>query len=360
MKNWKNIVVSPDTPLKDAMTKINASGIQVALILSPDYRLLGVLTDGDFRRAILMGKSLAVPVSEVMSTNPTTVIKNTPFEDIIALMRRTSLHHIPMVDEDQRVVGLVTLSELVGVVEHPNWIILMAGGLGTRLRPYTNDCPKPMLEITGKPILEIILERFIEQGFKHFFISINYKGEMIREYFGNGAHWGVTIEYLHEHEQLGTAGGLSLLQDTPNMPVIVMNGDLLTQVNFDSLLLFHNNHDVMATMAVRAYEFQVPYGVVALDGMSIQGIDEKPLHTFFVNAGIYVLSPHTLNYLPKNKFFDMPHLFEHLIALKQKTAAYPLQEYWLDIGSMNEFEKAQREWEKHSIVNRQLLEPLSR
>ena len=295
-----------------------------------------------------------------MNTHTTTVLTNTPREEILALMRQKLFHHVPIVDKDGCVVGLAMLNELVGIVERPNWVILMAGGLGSRLRPYTDECPKPLLEVTGKPILEIIIEHFIEQGFKNFFISINYKAEMLRDYFGTGARWGINIEYLHERDRLGTAGGLSLLQDTPTAPIIVMNGDLLTHVNFDNLLLFHTMNNAVATMAVRAYDFQVPYGVVSIDGVNINRIDEKPIHKFFVNAGIYVLSPNALGYLPSNTFFDMPHLFESLIAENQKTSAYPLREYWIDIGCLDEFERAQKEWERHSVVNRRLLETISK
>jgi NDP-sugar pyrophosphorylase family protein len=220
----------------------------------------------------------------------------------------------------------------------------MAGGLGTRLQPLTDECPKPLLMVNGKPILETILESFVEQGFKRIFLSINFKAEMIRNYFGAGERWGIQIEYLHENTCLGTAGALSLLPEKPTAPVIVMNGDLLTRTNFDNLLQFHITQGATATMVVREYDFQVPYGVVRLDGTRIDAIEEKPVHKFFVNAGIYALSPEALDYLPAGVFFDMPALFEHLITADKVTAAYPLREYWLDIGQLEEFERAQREW----------------
>jgi dTDP-glucose pyrophosphorylase len=344
MENWKDVIVSPETPLGDAIAKIDASGLQVALVLNADGTLAGVLTDGDIRRAILRGKGLQIPASETMNRTPTTVPASAPTDEKLTLMRRMTLHHLPLVDDTGRVVGLETLDELTGAVERLNWVVLMAGGLGTRLQPLTNKYPKPLLTVGGKPILETILESFVEQGFKRIFLSVNHKAEMIRNHFGAGEHWGVQVEYLHESIRLGTAGALSLLPERPTAPVVVMNGDLLTRINFNNLLQFHNTQGAVATMAVREYDFQVPYGVVRLNGASIEAIEEKPMQRFFVNAGIYALSPEALDHLPTKTMFDMPTLFEHLIAAGKTTAAYPLREYWLDIGRLEEFERAQREW----------------
>ncbi|MDO8438144.1 MAG: nucleotidyltransferase family protein [Nitrosomonadaceae bacterium] len=345
MENWKDVIVSPETPLGDAIAKIDASGLQVALVLNADGTLAGVLTDGDIRRAILRGKGLQIPVSETMNRTPTTVPASAPHDEKLTLMRRMTLHHLPLVNDTGRVVGLETLDELIGAVERLNWVVLMAGGLGTRLQPLTNECPKPLLTVGGKPILETILESFVEQGFKRIFLSVNHKAEMIRNYFGAGERWGVQLDYLHETSRLGTAGALSLLPGKPTTPIIVMNGDLLTRTNFGSLLQFHIAQGAAATMAVREYDFQVPYGVVRLNGTRIEAIEEKPVQEFFVNAGIYALSPEALDHLPIKTMFDMPTLFEHLIVAGKITAAYPLREYWLDIGQLEEFERAQREWD---------------
>ena len=347
MRNsWKEVSVSPETLLKDTIGKMNISGVQIAIVIDEDDHLLGILTDGNIRRAISGGKSLQVPVSEIMNQNPTVVPENTPRGKMLAIMRQNVFHHLPIVDEQSRVVGLVTLDELIGGIEQPNWVVLMAGGKGKRLLPLTENCPKPLLPIGGKPILESIIESFIEQGFKRIFLSVNYKAEMIRDHFGSGERWGVELEYLHESTQLGTAGALSLLKENPNEPIIVMNSDLMTNTNFVNLLQFHLAQEALATMAVCEYDFQVPFGVVQLDGTRIQEIEEKPVQKFFVNAGICVLSPEVLEYIPKDSFFDMPMLFEKLISAEKKTAAYPLNDSWLDIGKLEEFERAQKEWEK--------------
>ncbi len=347
MANWEEIVVSPTTTLDNAILKINSSGLQIAIVLDDEGILLGILTDGNIRRAILARKNLRVPVSEIMNHNPMTVTAKMPRDQMLAIMRQHVFHHLPIVDENKRLVGLVTLDELIGTSKRPNWVILMAGGQGKRLMPLTENCPKPLLNVGGKPILESIIESFTEQGFKRLFLSVNYKAEMIRNHFGTGDPWGAEVEYLHENTELGTAGSLSLLPDKPNDTIIVMNGDLLTHTNFDNLLRFHHSQKAVATMAVREYDFQVPFGVVKLDGTRIQGIDEKPLQRFFVNAGIYALSPNALDYIPAKSFFDMPTLFEKLIANEEKTVAYPLRENWLDIGRLEEFEKARQEWKKN-------------
>ncbi len=344
MANWTDVVVPPQMPLLEVIAKVTSSGLQVALVATPDDRLLGVVTDGNIRRALLAGRDLQVPVSEIMTVQPASVLASSSRSELLALMRQKGVHHLPLVDDAGRLVGLSTLDSLLGPAPRPNWVVLMVGGRGTRLQPLTDDIPKPLLRIGGKPILENILESLSEQGFRRVFFSVNYKAQMIRDYFGSGERWGVDVDYLHETTDLGTAGSLSLLPATPEAPIVVMNGDLVTLANFGSLLRFHEEQSAAATMAVREYELQVPYGVVQLGGDRIASIVEKPVHKFFVNAGIYVLSPEALAGIPAESFFDMTSLFEKLIAAGHTTAAYPLREYWLDIGQIEEFERAKREW----------------
>lgn len=344
MTDWQRLVVAPEATLRDAMSTIDATGVQLALVVSNDARLLGVLTDGDIRRAILRGSELSTPCREVMNPNPVTAPASTAPSELLAIMRTRVLHQIPLVDEARRVVGLVTIDTLIGATERTNWVVLMAGGLGQRLRPLTENCPKPMLPVGGKPILENILEAFVEHGFRRFFVSVNYMASVVRDYFGTGTRWGVKIEYLEEDTRLGTAGGLRLLPERPTEPLFVMNGDLLTRVRFDSMLNFHIEHNAVATMAVREYDMQVPYGVVRTDGSVISAIEEKPVQKFYVNAGIYTLSPEALDCVPGEGYFDMPELFQRLMQSGRRTAAYPVREFWLDVGRVEEFERAQQEW----------------
>lgn len=342
--NWKDTVVAPATPLGTAIARIDSAGLQIALVLDGNGQLAGILTDGDVRRAILASRSLEAPVAEAMNRNVTTVAERADQREMLAVMRRKVIHHLPLVDAGGRVTGLVTLDELIGVKARPNWVVLMAGGLGTRLHPLTQDCPKALLPVGGKPVLETILENFVEQGFRNIFLSVNYKAEMIRSYFGSGERWGAHIEYLVEETRLGTAGGLQLLPGRPDVPLIVMNGDLLTRTSFDSLLKFHEEQGADATMAVRDYEMRVPYGVVRLDAERIETIEEKPARNFFVNAGIYILGANVIDLLPRGVHCDMTDLFRRAIEAGRKTAAFPVREYWIDIGRIEELEKANREW----------------
>jgi NDP-sugar pyrophosphorylase family protein len=220
----------------------------------------------------------------------------------------------------------------------------MAGGFGTRLRPLTDEKPKPLLNVGNRPILETIISRFIDAGFHNFYISTHYKAEMIRDHFGDGSNWSVTIEYLHEDNPLGTAGSIGLLPDNIiKLPIVMMNGDLLTKVNFEHLLNFHNEHGGLATMCIREYDFQVPYGVVDIENQYVTSIKEKPTHKFFVNAGIYILEPKIINYIDGNSYIDMPNFFETQIEKGEKISVFPIHEYWLDIGRIEEYEKANKE-----------------
>jgi dTDP-glucose pyrophosphorylase/CBS domain-containing protein len=343
MMDWRRTVVAANSELIDAINTINETAIQIALVLDDAGRLLGTLTDGDIRRAVL-SKRVNSRVSEIMNREPMTAPAQSSREHLLAVMRRHTYHHLPLVDDTGVVVGLASLDELVGVMPRENWVVLMAGGLGKRLRPLTENCPKPMLNVGGRPILETIVEAFAEQGYRRFYFSVNFKAEQIVDYFQDGSKWGVEIRYLHETMELGTAGALSLLPERPRESMLVMNGDLLTKLDIDSLLKFHAEHGAAATMAVRAHEYQVPFGVVQMDEFNIRSIVEKPSHNYFVNAGIYALSPEALDFIPQNAFFDMPSLYQKLIEQERVVKAYPMKEYWLDIGRLHDFERAQEDY----------------
>lgn len=341
---WRNVCVNSQTPLRETIARIDQSRLQIGLVTDEVGHLLGIVTDGDLRRAMLKGVGLEVATSTVMNAKPRVLPLGASKEDIVAFMRRHVVHQVPLVNADGILAGLEVLDSLIGAFNRPNWVVLMAGGLGSRLSPLTDDCPKPMLAVGGKPILENIIESFIEQGFRRFFLSVNYKADQIKDYFGNGERWGITVDYLHEDKRLGTAGALSLLPGRPEAPLIVMNGDLVTRANFQGMFEFHSEQESIATMAVREYDIQVPFGVVTLDGARISSITEKPVQSFFVNAGIYVISPDALRFIPKDTFFDMPTLFGSMAEVGEKTTAFPLHEYWLDIGRLEEFQRAEREW----------------
>lgn len=344
MRQWRNALVAPEDTIRTIIEIIDRSALQIALVADADQILVGTVTDGDIRRAILKGHHLDMPVAGIMNRSPITIGQDVPKRKILEIMRERKLHHLPIVDAQGRIQQLIILDDLVEKQFRNNTVVLMAGGLGTRLRPLTEDCPKPLLKVGSKPILETIIESFVEQGFSNFHLSVNYKADMIREYFGNGSRWGIDIHYLQEDKRLGTAGSLSLLPFRSQEPVIVMNGDLLTKVNYQQLLDFHLQQQAAATMCVREYTVQIPYGVVRLQDQMLTGIEEKPVQKFFVSAGIYVLSPSTLDMIPRDAFYDMPTLFDELVKKKERTAAFPIREYWLDIGRFEEFERANGEY----------------
>jgi len=338
--DWKSILVTPDTPILNVIQIIDRSGFQIALVVDSARRLLGTVTDGDIRRGILKQIPLVDPVERIMFKTPTTGGLHHTREQLLGRMREKGLKHIPIVDDAGRPVGIQSLIELVEPEIRNNFVVLMAGGLGTRLRPLTESCPKSLLKVGGKPVLETIVENFVEFGFKKFYIAVNYKAEMIENYFGDGSRYNIQIAYLHEEKKLGTAGALSLIPQNTRAPIIVMNGDLLTRINFQHLLNFHSEHQATATMCVRDYQIQVPYGVVHADGHLLRTIDEKPIHNFFVNAGIYVLEPHVIDLIPPNTYYDMTALFQDIVTRHLRTVVFPIREYWLDIGRMKDLEQA--------------------
>jgi dTDP-glucose pyrophosphorylase len=344
MSNWRDALVSSSTSLRQTIEAITEGNLQIALVVDSEGKLLGTVTDGDIRKAILAGKDLDITAGEAMRSQPITSASKTPRAAILKLMREKRIHQMPLLDDHGRVVDVLTVDDMIGAAQKPNAVVIMAGGLGTRLHPLTEETPKPMLKVGGKPILETIIQSFVDQGFTNFFVSVNYKANIISEYFGDGSRLGAKINYLHEKSRLGTAGGLSLLPRDIHAPIIVMNGDLLTRISVDALLDFHERESAVATMVVREDHYQVPYGVVEIDGTQIVGVEEKPIQRHLVNAGIYVISQDGLNNIPGDTFYDMPTHFAKLAANGHRTAAFPLHEYWVDIGRLDELERAQREW----------------
>jgi dTDP-glucose pyrophosphorylase len=345
-KNWKKTLLSPATSVRAAIEILDASALQICIVVGKDRRLLGTVTDGDIRRAILRNVPLDSPIEEIMNRDPIVGTAAEDDETVLTRMKVDFVNQIPLLDADRRVVGLAHIDDLLRVGGiRDNWVVLMAGGLGQRLRPITNDVPKPLLHVGGRPLLQNILERFVDQGFRNFYISVNYKSEMIVDHFGDGGRWGAKIRYLVEDEALGTAGSLGLIEEPVDEELLVMNADLLTKVSFGNLLDYHLESKADATMGVREYDVQVPFGVVHLDDHRVLGIDEKPTHRFFVNAGIYVLSPKVLTMIPKDRHLDMPQLIQRLIDRGSATAAFPLREYWLDIGRLEDWTKANRDFD---------------
>ena len=344
MDDWRKVLLTPKDSLERTIKVLHEGGCRIALVADKFGMLLGTVTDGDIRRALINQLTMESPVSLIMNGNPITVDDKINNKEILSLMSDQSLLHMPIIDKDGILCGLETLQHLIESPIYDNPIFLMAGGFGTRLHPLTKSTPKPLLKVGNKPILEMIIEQFINYGFHNFYISTHFKSEQIRDYFKDGKLHNVSVKYVHEDVPLGTAGSLGLLPDNlPSLPIIVMNGDLLTKVDFKNLLNFHCEHNSEATMCVREYDFQVPYGVVEIDNYNIKEIKEKPVHRFFVNAGIYVLNRSLINKVDGKSCLDMTDFLEKELN-NGGVNAFPIHEYWLDIGQMEEYEKANREF----------------
>jgi dTDP-glucose pyrophosphorylase len=344
MHNWKKTILKMEDTMEVAIKILNQESLRIVMVVDDDERLIGSITDGDIRRGLISQLPMNTLLTEIMHKNPIVALAGGDKSNILAKMKELDLLQIPIVDSDGRIIGLETLQHLIEKKKFNNPVFLMAGGFGKRLAPLTNNTPKPLLKVGNKPILENIINQFIDAGFHNFYISTHYKAEMVQEYFGDGSDWNVSIKYIYEDEPLGTAGSLGLLPDNlPRLPILMMNGDLLTKIDFKELLRFHLQEGEDVTMCVREYDFQVPYGVVETNGKYVISIKEKPIHRFFVNAGIYVLNPSMLDMVDGKSYLDMPQLLEQKRRDSGKINMFPVHEYWLDIGQIEQFDQAQRD-----------------
>lgn len=344
---WRQVLITEHKSLKETIEVIDKAALQIALVVDNSLRLLGVVTDGDIRRALIKGLSLETPVDQVMNRHAKKLRDDSSKSLQLALLRRYQVLHLPLVDHEGKVTGLATLRDLYQPEALGNPVVLLAGGLGSRLRPLTDDCPKPLLEIGGKPILQTIIENLAKAGFNDFYIAVHYLAEQIKSYFGDGEPWGVRISYIEEKEPLGTAGAIGLLPDRlTDLPILVMNGDILTQVDFQNLMRYHVEQQAFATLCVRQYEYQIPYGVVSLENHNVTAIIEKPVHRCFSSAGIYVLDSSLVASIRQQGRCDIPDLLNQCIEDKRMICSYPIHEYWLDIGREADFLRAQGEFSK--------------
>jgi len=351
--DFQSILVTTDTHVFNVIKVINEFKYKIALVVDNNKKLLGTITDGDIRRALLSGKTLDDTAESIMEHSPLTVLENTGEKEILDLMLEHSIIQVPVVTASGIVVDCEFRDDLREKLSHvPEehadiWAVLMLGGKGQRLRPLTENTPKPMIEVGGKPILETIISNFSKQGLRKFFFSVNYKANIISDYFGDGSNFGVEINYITEDKEMGTAGSLCMLPGRPPGPFVVMNGDILTDISFVDLTEFHCQHDVLATMCVGEYTNIIPYGIIENSGVEFKTIKEKPTETFFVNAGIYVLDPEVLNLINRDEHLDMPQLFEKISEVGKKSIIYPIHEYWMDIGRPQDLEQAQTDYNKY-------------
>lgn len=347
MRNWEKVLVQANTTIQNAVKILDETAIQIVLVVNQHQELLGTITDGDVRRGLLRHISLSAPVSEIMFRDPITIKEGVNIKSLKRLFKEYQILHLPVINGRGKVVGLETYRDHQDIISHKknNAVFLMAGGFGTRLRPLTDTCPKPLLQIGSKPILEHILESFIAEGFHRFFISTHYMAERFRDYFGDGSDWNVSIQYIYEEQPLGTGGALGLLpREEINEPLFMMNGDILTNVSFSSMLDFHERNQANATLCVREYEHQIPFGVIrsqADDDCKVMDMVEKPTQKMLVNAGIYLLDPMLVKKVMPGQSIDMPTLLQQNMTSGNTVHMFPIHEYWLDIGRKEDFIKAQ-------------------
>ena len=330
---WQKSVMDLNSNIADVIENLNSTGLRIVLIVNEQGLFEGTISDGDIRRGILRGLSLKTPIVEIIHKGSITVDPQTPTTSIDQLMVKYALQQIPVVDKNMRLVGLHLWNVSQTSTSYNNSVIIMAGGMGRRLSPETDACPKPLLKVSNKPILEHIIERAKDEGFKNFIIAIYHLGHMIESYFGDGSKWGVKITYIRESEPLGTAGALGLLGSVPDCPVIVVNGDIITNVKFGDLLCYHSDNNATATMAVRQYEVLNPFGAVETDGINITGYQEKPISQSIINAGVYVLNSDVLKLIKPNQKYDMPEVFDLVLKKNWRAVAFLVHEQWVDVGT---------------------------
>ena len=337
-KDLKICTLNINSTIKDVITNLNKSSLQITIVKSSDGHLLGVITDGDIRRGLLRGLDLNSKISTLIKKNPILVEKNTPSKTVEYLMKTKTLLHLPVVDGNYKAIGLYVWNDYKSNEKINNPVIIMAGGFGKRLRPYTNNCPKPMLEIGGKPMLEHIINNLKSQGFKKILISVNYLSENIISYFKTGENFGVSIEYIKEEKPLGTIGSLGHFRNKSKKSVIIVNGDTLTNINLKEMLNFHSKNKSHATMAVKVMTNSNPYGVVKSKGLIVESFQEKPVDKIYINAGVYIISNSALSLIKKNLKIDAPKFLMNLKKKKKKVIIFPAHEDWNEIGTVENYQ----------------------
>lgn len=339
-----SLFIPATADIRTTIDTIDRGDAKIAVMIDAEGRLLGTVTDGDVRRGLLTGLTLDDPADLIVNRTPQVVSDQEPRAIAHLIMRTRRLRHVPVIDADRRVVDIVLFTELLREAPLNTEIVIMAGGEGRRLRPYTESLPKPMLPVGGRPILETILEQFIVQGLRRIHITVNYRADDIIAHFGDGSRLGAEIRYVRETKPLGTAGALSLLSPPPSGPFILVNGDVLTTLRYRDLLSRHEAARAAITVCMKAYQHQVPFGVLEIEQDRITGIAEKPLLSLPVSAGVYVLSAAVLPLLSPGGRMDMPDLIRAALAQGFKVVPFAMEDYWVDVGRLEDLERANKEY----------------
>lgn len=344
MINWRAAVLAAGGSVKDAITSLNESGLKIVLVVDEGNKLIGTISDGDIRRGVLSGLTVASAAAEVTNYQPVVVPDQFSVEAAQALMLANTVSQLPIVNDDMVACGLYAPEAAERRINDGMTMVIMAGGKGVRLMPHTEACPKPMVEISGKPMMEHILLRSISEAVFDFVVSVNHLGAQIKDYFKDGTPWGVKIRYIEESRPLGTVGSLSLLTSRPKSAFIVSNGDVLSDIKYRSIVDYHCRYEAHATMVVQSYDLTNPYGSVCFDGIDLTGFEEKPVYRSHINAGIYVLAPEALDYLEHDQYCDMPTLLQYLMDDNKRVIIYPMHEPWLDVGRPSDLAAARAKY----------------
>jgi len=341
-RRLENVLASPTIPISDAVALLDKAGTGALVLCTEGRTLCGLLTDGDIRRAVLQGKSMDAPCVTIASRKPVVATRSISAWEALHLMNHHDIHHLPLVDEENHVVDFLLRSDLMSGAPLDLSAVIMAGGYGKRLLPLTESVPKPMLPLGDRPLLELTIEQLRRSGIRDINLTTHYLPDCITDHFGDGEGFGVNLHYLKEDNPMGTAGGLKQIK-RPESTFLVINGDILTGVPFQEMLMYHRKHGAVLTVGVRKYDVQVPFGVVECEDVRITRLQEKPSLSFFINAGTYLLEPSAYDYFPEGQPFDMTDLIQRLIEAGRPVVGFPIREYWLDVGRHEDYQKAQKD-----------------
>lgn len=338
-KKVEHLFVYKSYSIKEVLKIIDSGAIGMVIVVDEDKKIIGTITDGDIRRAILQDYSIDEPIEKIVHHNPICGTEDMDKEQLKDLLVKKAVKVLPIIDKFNVVIDYIKIEDILLPEGKENLVVIMAGGLGTRLKDLTKEIPKPMLKVGQDPILHHIINNFKEYGYNKMLISVNYKAEIIENYFQNGFAFGVDLEYIKEKKRLGTAGGLFLVKDYMDKSFFVINGDIFTNLNADNMMQFHNNGNYDITVGTRKHTFHIPYGVIDIDNNLIQGIKEKPELEYLINAGVYCLKPEVLKFIPEDTYYEITDLISACIDKGLKVGSYEIKEYWMDIGMIEDYNK---------------------
>lgn len=338
-------VVPEAATVKSVVENLNSSGLRLSLVVGPEGALLGIVSDGDIRRGLLAGEGLESPATTVMNAVFASALNGTATSELTRVARAREVTHLPLVDEEGKLAGLFIDQPDGETATRNNSVVIMAGGMGLRLRPLTENTPKPMIPVGGKPMVQHTIEALRAEGFVNFILAINYLGDQVETHFGDGSGLGVRITYVKEEQPLGTGGALSLLEGAFTSPIVVINGDVLLSARLTDMLNYHHSHSADITVGVKVLDTQIPFGVIELEGNQIVAMQEKPVYRDFVNAGVYVLEPSVVGSVPAAVRLDMPDLVAEWLG-RRKVFAYPMHESWRDLGHIEDLELARKDYNR--------------